>query len=305
MKFSLLFFLLPTVTTAFAPSTTSSSMVLTHRPPSMRLAANKVTEVTEKVVEKTEEVIGKADDLVLSRAMRFVDHAPILITLRMLAKKAGSTRWGIDMRPAAAIATPFAIPAWTGYIWSAVAACELASVAKSALADGGNELSQSDISALAISNAAVTAALVGPRSSSFGTMALAAIVTSYSARRGGSGVGEPTIHNLALQLMSSFTTVLAVMGGVSAATSRIGMLAGRAEIVKTLAAGVYYMLATRSGNGAVKKTVNAGVIGGIVWAQLAANGISLTTSSLLSVSLIATSAVAFVAARRAKDAVMA
>ena len=298
MKLSLLL-VLPALASAFAPSS-----ILTR--PSLRLA-NKVTEVTEKVVEKTEEVIGKADDIVLTRAMRFVDHAPILITLRMLARKAGSTRWGIDMRPAAALATPFAIPAWTGYIWSAVAACELASVAKSALADGGNELSQADISAMAISNAAVTAALVGIPGcgSSFGTMALAAMVTSYSARRGGSGAGEPTIHNLALQLMSSFTTVLAVLGGVTAVTSRIGILDGRAEVVKTLAAGVYYVLASRTGNGTVKKAVNAGVIGGIVWAQLAANGLALTTSSLLSVSLIATSAVAFVAARRAKDAVMA
>lgn len=294
MKFSLCLLILPAMAAAFAPAPR-----LSH--PSVQLKSS-IAEIPDEVISKTEELVGKADDVVLKRAMRFADHAPILITLRMLAEKAGdASKLGVNIHPASAVASPLAIPGWSGYVWSIIAICQLASVAKSTLADGGNDLSQQDITTLSVSNYAASQAL-GSANPLASTAALA-LVSGYAAREG-NGAGEVTIHNAALQLMSSFATVLTVMGGVSALAARVGLLDGRTEIVRTLAVGAYYLLVNRAGNSTVKKSVNAGILGGYLWARMAASGIAFTTSSLLSVSLVGAAYVTFLAVMKVKDAVM-
>jgi hypothetical protein len=200
------------------------------------------------------------------------------------------------------VASPLAIPGWSAYIWSIIAVCQLASVAKSALADDSNDLSQTDISTLAASNFAAAKAISSAGNPLAYTAALA-LVSGYGARKGNAG-GDVTLHNAAIQLMSSFATVLTVMGGVSALAARIGLLDGRTEIVRTVAVGAYYLVATRKGNTTVKKTVNAAIIGGYLWARMAASGVAFSTSSLLSVSLVGAAYVTFVAVMQVKDAVM-
>lgn len=266
------------------------------------IAKNQVTSIVDTINTKAEDTIGKADDLLISRAMRFADHAPILFTLKALVDKAGASRWGIDVAPSAfsGVGTALSIPTSVFNIWALICVCQLASVAKSALADGGNELSQADITATAIANIMATTAIGS--ATPLRSTALTALMSGYALRRNGAD-GAVTIHKAPLQLMSSFTTVLTVLGGVSALAARLPILNGRTEIVSTLGVGAYYVLATRNGNGTVKKAVNAGVLGGILYARLAASGIALTTSSLLSVSLVATLYVAYEAAKKLKNAI--
>jgi len=293
MKLSILF-LLPAMSMAFAP--------LHIRALPKTIAKNQVTSIVDTINTKAEDTIGKADDLLISRAMRFADHAPILFTLKALVDKAGASRWGIDVAPSAfsGVGTALSIPTSVFNIWALICVCQLASVAKSALADGGNELSQADITATAIANIMATTAIGS--ATPLRSTALTALMSGYALRRNGAD-GAVTIHKAPLQLMSSFTTVLTVLGGVSALAARLPILNGSTEIVSTLGVGAYYVLATRNGNGTVKKAVNAGVLGGILYARLAASGIALTTSSLLSVSLVATLYVAYEAAKKLKNAI--
>lgn len=297
MKFSLCLLLLPAMASAFAPQPHLS------RPSSAVILKNAVTDVTDDVLSKTEELIGKGDKVVMKRAMRIVDHAPILYTLRMLAEKAGdASKFGINMAPVAPVASPLAIPGWSAYIWSIIAICQLAAVAKSALADDSNDLSQADISTLAVSNLAAAKA-IGSGGNPLAYTAALALVSGYGARQGNAS-GDVTLQNAAIQLMSSFATVLTVMGGVSALAARIGLLDGRTEIVRTVAVAAYYLLAVRKDNTTVKKAVNAGIIGGYMWARMAASGIAFSTSSLLSVSLVGAAYVTFISVMQVKNAVM-
>ena len=72
-------------------------------------------DVADNVSSKIQTVLEKADDLLLNRAMRFVNHAPIIVTLTALLKQVGSTRFGLDIAPSAlSIASPagLAVPTW-------------------------------------------------------------------------------------------------------------------------------------------------------------------------------------------------
>ena len=69
----------------------------------------------DNVSSKIQTVLDKADDLLLKRAMRFVNHAPIIVTLTALLNQLGSTRFGLDIAPSAlSIAAPagLAVPTW-------------------------------------------------------------------------------------------------------------------------------------------------------------------------------------------------
>ena len=295
MKFSVLF-ILPAMSLAFAP-------VRIHVVPSTIVRKNQVSEFCDNITGKTEDAIAKADDLVISRAMRLADHAPILVTLKALADKVGSSRWGIDAAPSAfagQIGTALTIPTAVFNVWALISICQLASVAKSALADGQNELSQVDITSTAIANVMATRA-IGSSTPLLAT-GLTALVSGYALRRNGAD-GAVTIHKAPMQIMSSFTTVLTVLGGVSALAAKLPLIKGRTEVVSTMGVAAYYLLATRRNNGTVRKAVNAGVVGGVLYARLAASGLALTTSSLLSVSLAATAYVAYEAMMKLKNAI--
>jgi hypothetical protein len=287
MKLSLLF-LLPAASVAFAPARFAT------RTNGVTVTRNELDDACEKVVSKTEEVVEKADSLVLSRVMRFVDHAPILLSLKCLTDKAGMacTKTGaITASPSSftGLGTALAVPTWCFNIWALIAVTQLASVAKSALADGGNELTQKDITSTAIANVLASRA-VGSANPLRDT-ALTAIVSGYALRKN-SGDGAVNVHKAAMQLMSSFTTVLAVLGTVSAVAGKLSFV--DAQVTSVLGIAAYYGMATRGGNGTVKKAVNAGIIGGIAYARLAA-GVALSMDVASVVTGATTVGVAYVA----------
>lgn len=291
MRFFATLVLLPALTWAFAP-------VPVHRGMSVRLPplTNKVTDATDDIIERAESALDKVDDVVVNRAMRFVDHAPVLATLFYYGKQAASTNMGIDAAPAvfaSAVATPalLAVPTWIYYIWPAVSVIQLASVAKSALDDDGNELSQGDISALAVSNICAAKALTSSNPLIY--LALTSIVSAAPLR--GASSTDVTIHNAAFQIMSSFTAVAAILAGVAQLPTWLPFFDGKGELTATIGVALYYLIASRDANTTVKKAVNAGVLGGIIWGRLATAGIALTKSSLLSVSLLSAVYVAYVA----------
>lgn len=300
MKLSLLF-LLPVASLAFAPVRVPSAVPMR----SLVVTRNEVDDACEKITDKTEDVLDKADSMVLGRAMRFVDHAPILVTLKALAEKAGSSKWGIDASASAftGLSTALAVPTWCFNIWALVAVAQIASVAKSALAEDQNELSQKDISTTALSNF-LAARTIGS-SCALGDTALTAVVSGYALRKNAND-GAVTIHSAAMQLVSSFTTVLTVLGTISWAAAQLPFMDGRTELVSGLGIAAYYIMATRGGNGTVKKAVNAGIIGGILYARLA-EGVSFTlsTANLFSgITLVGTAYVAYEAINRLRKAVM-
>jgi hypothetical protein len=299
MKLSL-FFLLPIAAAAFAPASRFAT-----RTNGITVTRNELDDVCEKVVNKSEEVIEKADNLVLSRVMRFVDHAPVLLSLKGLASKAGMSvaKTGIVASPSsfAGLGTALAVPTWTFNIWALIAVTQLASVAKSALADGGNELSQADITSTAIANVMAMRAVAS--ANPLRDTALTAIVSGYALRKN-AGDGAVNIHKAAMQLMSSFTTVLTVLGVVSAAASKLDFI--NAQVTSVVGIVAYYAMATRGGNGTVKKAVNAGIIGGLLYARLAA-GIALSmdvTSLVAGATTAGVAYVAYEAANRLRTAVM-
>jgi hypothetical protein len=121
--------------------------------------------------------------------------------------------------------------------------------------------------------------------------ALTAIVSGYALRKN-SGDGAVNVHKAAMQLMSSFTTVLAVLGTVSAVAGKLSFV--DAQVTSVLGIAAYYGMATRGGNGTVKKAVNAGIIGGIAYARLAA-GVALSMDVASVVTGATTVGVAYVA----------
>jgi len=297
MRLSVLF-LLPALVSAFAPV---RPQIRTY---STRLMENAVADTCEDVVSKTEDALGKADEYVLSRALRFVNHAPVLVTLGGFAKAAGSSKYGVDAAASTfKYASPagLALPVWLGYAWPVICVAQIASVLKSSLASDGDELSQRDISVLAVANVAATRALTS--ATPLRWLAATSVISGYPARNGGDG--DVTIHNAALQLMSSFTGAMTVLGAAARLPDVIPFLAGQAEITAGIGLAAYYVLATRKNNGTVKRLVNAGIIGGILASKIAGGALKLTASNLLSVGTLVTAGTAFVAVeaiRRAKDA---
>lgn len=291
-----LFFLISLTATAsafaFEPSThmvrPSTTM---YRPPQHQVRGgdlelkNALDDTAESCVSTTEKYVGKADDLVLNRAMRVVDHAPAFVTLKALADAAGVD---LGLTPAAimalvsgganadcGLATALSIPA---FMMSTVAKAyilfQALSLAKSALASDENELSQSDITAATATNF-VAARAIGSANPLRDTI-ITALVSGFAIRNG-SASGDPSIHNIAPQLLSSFATVVAVLGLVNSVAAKIPILSDCASAISLLGIGAYYAMVTRGGNSTVKKAVNAGVLGGMLVNSLK-DGVSFSLS---------------------------
>ena len=303
MRFSVFYLLAAAVTTsAFTPTQTIRSPGVSFT----RLTADSdpVAEICDNVVGKTEDVLGKVDEHILSRAMRLVNHVPALYTLRALGSAAGSSRYGIDAAASAfSVASPalLGVPTALNNVWRVICLAQVASIAKSALASDRDELSQRDIAALTASNWA--AAKILTSGTPLRWMAATSVISGYSARNGGDG--DLSIHNAALQLMSSFTAVATILGAANAAPSIVPFLAGKAELLAGLGLAGFYANASRAGNGQTKKIVNAAVIAGILWSKIQGGALALTTSNLLNVGTlvtIGTGYVAYEAIMKAKDA---
>jgi len=293
-------------TLAFAPD--RASRVLPHHRGGALALNSKIDEVSEKITSTTDEYVSKADDLVLGRVMRVVDHAPALFTLKGLADAGGvsASLSGITSNPETftGLATALSVPKFMFNVWAAICAFQALSIAKSALASDGNELSQADITATAAANWAATRA-IGSATPLRDTI-LTALVSGYAVRNGSAG-GDATIHSAGLQMMSSFTSVLAVLGLVSSVAAKIPMVSDSANLVSLLGIAAYYVMVTREGNGTVKKAVNAGVLGGMLVSSLKGGvSISLSVCSLVSNVLLAgTAYLAYEGVNRLKTAVFA
>jgi len=294
-----LLFLIPTLASCFAPTTH-------FRPnPSTTCSTNAIDEASADVVSTSENVLKRVDDLFLRRVVRVLNHAPVLVTLKALGEAAGSSRFGVDAAASAfKTASPALLtaPTWVNLIWPVICALQLASVAKSAQASDQDELSQGDITTMAASNFAATRAIQS--ATPLRWVAVTAVVSGYSARNGGSS--DINIHNAAMQLMSSMATVSTILGVANALPSLVPFLGGQAEIVAGLGLVAYYGLVTRSGNGAIRKLVNAGVIGGILWSKISGGAFALTRANLLNPGTLITVGTAYVAleaVKRAMDAI--
>jgi hypothetical protein len=312
-----LFFLLPIVT-AFAPE---ASLVNTHhRHPNIARGGdvalkNELDSAAEKIISTTEEYVGKADDVVLNRVMRVVDHAPAFVTLKALADAGGMdvfgsfvlwnpSTWKCSTDAFAGLSTALSVPNAMYNVWAAVCAFQALSLAKSALANDNNELSQADITATAAANWVATRA-IGSANPLRDTI-LTALVSGYAVRNGSAG-GDATIHSASLQLMSSFTTVLAVLGVVSAAAAKIPFVADNVGIINIVGILASYAMVTRDGNGTVKKTVNASLMS-LMLLNAIKGGVSfsLNVGSLLTnVGLVGLGYVAVESVNRFKNAVFA
>lgn len=247
---------------------------------------NELDNAAEKIVSTTEEYVGKADEVVLNRVMRVVDHAPAFFTLKKLADAGGVTPgvgiivWPICNTEAfTGLSTALSVPTACFNVWGFIAAFQALSLAKSALASDSNELSQADITALAAANWVATRA-IGSANPLRDTI-LTAIVSGYAVRNGSAG-GDATLHSASLQLMSSFTTALAVLGLVSAVAAKIPFVSDNTNVISLLGIAAYYAMVAREGNGTVKKTVNAAILGGMLVNALKGGvSASLTVSNLM------------------------
>jgi len=305
MKLSILF-LLPAASIAFAPARFPGHAVAPMRSPNL-VFRNELDDACETVVGTTEDLIGKADDLALSRVMRAVDHAPMIFTLRALCDKAGisAKMWSVSSNPSAfaGLTTALTVPTWCFHVWALIAVAQMASVTKSVLAADANELSQADITANSAANF-MAARAIGSANPLQDTL-LAALVSGYALRKG-SGGGAVTVHKAAMQLMSSFTSILAILGLVSAASARIPLLCDQAQLINWIGISAYYAIATRSGNGTVRKAVNAGVAGGIIYSTLQGGlNLSLNVGSIATnIGVVGMAYVAYESINRLRKAVM-
>jgi hypothetical protein len=290
-------FLLPALAFSFAPQQTIRTVPT-------RLTGNAVDDLCSDVMSKTEAVVEKADNLILKRVMSAANHAPAFYTLKEFLSAAGSSKFGVDAAASAfSYSAPalLALPTWLNNVWRVACVFQIASLTKSVLKVDKDDLSQGDISALAAANFAATKALT---SGSLQWLAATSILTSYSARNGGDS--DLTIHNTGTQLVSSFTTAVAILGVAAAIPNIVPLLAGQEEILAAIGLAGTYVSTTRGDNGKIKKTVNALVIGGILWSKIVA-GVALNGETLLKFGTIITAGaayVAFEAIKRAKDALI-
>jgi len=253
---------------------------------------NSVDDICTDVTSKTETLLGKLDEFVLNRAMRIVNHAPALYTLKELGAAAGSSSYGIDAAASAlSISAPamLSVPAWTGNALRIACIAQLASIAKSVLASE-DELDQGDITALTAAN------LVAAKAISAGGLkwtALTAAVTGYGARNGADDGFN--IKTASMQVLSSFFAVSTIFGVVDAIPSYVPLLSGQTEVVAGLGLLAYYGASNRDGNSTTKKVINAAVIGGMLWSKVAGGALALTSSNLLQVGTLVTAGTAYVA----------
>jgi hypothetical protein len=214
-----------------------------------------------------------------------------------------STKFGLDIAPSAlALTTPagLGVPAWFGYCLPIMVVSQVAAVARSALADR-DELSQEDISALAVSNFALTRALTA---SSPANWVIAAVASGYYARNG-HGSEQANIKNLSIQVASSVATAAAVLGVAAQIPTVIPFLRGQEEATALIGLVSMLGLTTQDGNSKVKRVVNAAIVGGVLLSKVAGGALNLSMSNLLSKSIVVTAATAYVAAvaiSRAQDA---
>mmetsp|Transcript_2776 Transcript_2776/g.8162 ORF Transcript_2776/g.8162 Transcript_2776/m.8162 type:complete len:310 (+) Transcript_2776:66-995(+) len=297
MKLSALI-LLPATALAFAPQQ-PVSLFPTSRVSKVALrdVRDDFDDAVKKIEDTTEDYVGKADELVINRGMRLANHFPVLITLKALADKAGmsaSINGGIVAAPEAfgGLSTALSVPTWCFNVWALAAVAQLASVAKSALSSDRDELSQADITSGAVSNWAA-ARMVGSANPLRDTI-VAAVVSGF-AMRNQNADGAVNIHTASTQLIASFTTTLAILGTISAAVARIAFLQDIPEATTLLGVAAMYVINARAGNGTVKKTVNSGIIAGILYNRLlqgvtfAFNGASIMSNlGLLAMATVAT-----------------
>lgn len=273
MKISALF-LLPIASLAFSPVAPNVRR-MSAAPSSPIVLHNELDDACAKVTDTAEEYIAKGDDIVVGRAMRLANHVPILVTLKALADKAGMSvsQAGIVAAPAsfAGVSGALTVPTWCLNVFAVGALCQLASVVRSTLAAGGDELSQSDITGGAVSNWAL-ARMVGSANPLQDTV-LAAILTSYGMRTGASG-GDVTIGTAAGQIASAMTTTVAALGVTSALLARIPVLNGISGLGPLAGVATMYALVNRSGNGTTRKAVHGGVCLGML-ANAVKGGVSL------------------------------
>jgi hypothetical protein len=269
-----------------------------------------IDDVGEKVIDTTEEYVKKADDVILGRLMRIMDHAPAFVTLKALADAGGisASLSSIVSHPetfqSAGLDMALDVPTMSFEIWTLICVFQVLSLAKSALASNGNELSQSDITALAMSNW-VAARAIGSENPLLDTM-IVALVSGYALRNNANGSGDATIHNTSLQLMSSFTTVLSVLGSVAWVSHKIPILADSASIVGLLGLASYHVMATREGNGTVKMFVNAGILFGMLLGAMEGGfDLSVTPENLMkTIMRVGTAYVAWEGIERFRAAIM-
>ena len=307
--FSILF--LATVASAYVPITRPVAAV---RSPLFRPMASMaiqessaINDIASDVSGKIGTVLEKTDDLLLSRAMRFVNHAPAIATLSaMIAKLGGSARFGLDIAPSAlALSGPAglgAVPSWVGYCLPLMVVTQAASIARSALSDS-DELSQSDISAMAVSNFAFTRALTCTSPTNW---AIAAVASGYY-NRNGHGSESTSIKNLSMQVASSVSTAATVLAVTAQLPSIIPFLKGQTEVTAMLGLLGMLGLTTQDGNSTVKRCVNAAILGGLLVSKVAGGALQLSKANLLSKGIVVTLSTAYVAAvavSRAQQAIM-
>ena len=146
-------------------------------------------------------------------------------------------------------------------IWAIWAVLQLASVAKSVLADK-DELSQADITAMAASNFFV-ARMVGSDSPLQDTV-LAALVAGYAMR---SSASKLSLHMASTQLASAFLTTAATLGVVAAVAGLLPSIPVVGEYIpnvgKLLAVVTMHGITNRPDNGTVKEIVNGIILAGM------------------------------------------
>ena len=295
---------------AYVPNTAIRSPLLGQAQQHWRLQASVVAEpevvnnLASNVGDKIKAVLTKADDLVISRAMRFVNHAPVIATLAAMIQKLGSTRFGFDINPSVlALQAPagLAVPAWFGYCLPIMVVSQVAAVARSALADQ-DEMTQADISALAVSNFAFTRALTASTPLNW---VIASVASGYYARNG-HGSEDASIKNLSIQVASSVSTAAAVLGVASQIPNLVPFLQGQEEISALIGLTAMLGLTTQDGNSKVKKVVNAAIVAGVLISKIAGGALKLSMANLVSKSIVVTAATAYVAAvaiSRAQDSI--
>lgn len=131
MRLIATFFLLPLLTAAFTPQQPVVRSALFQRDAALVTEPAALNEFNGGVTSKVESALGLADDLVLKRLMRFVNHAPVVVTLGNLLNQLGSAKYGLDIAPSAlSIASPagLAVPQWIGYSLRVAAVAQMAAV---------------------------------------------------------------------------------------------------------------------------------------------------------------------------------
>lgn len=292
-------FLLSSSVSGFAP----------HRPlkhTSKLIQYNEIDNVCETLTDTADDALEQADKYVLNRAKRVLDHAPMLWTLQQLYKKAGMVvnSKTINANPSvfSNLPTALSVPTWCFGVWAVIMVSQVVSVVSSSLKSDNNDLSQADITATSMANFMAMQAIGS--ANPLRATALTALVSGYGVRIRNE---QTTIHSLGLQLMSSFTAVLTVLG-VASRVATLPFMASwwPAEATGLLGVLGYYVLATRGKNRTLKDGIHLGTLAGIVVNRLR-DGVSLSlnlSSVLAGATTLGAAYVTYLAADRVREAVL-